>query len=478
MLAVTPTTLRERDERSLVEWHRSGRPEAFEEIVRRYTPALLSAARRRLLDRQAAEDAVQETFARAYRAIDRFDGEYRLGGWLHQILLNVCLDECQRRQRQDRLIDRLETAVDAAGVSTIEPVVEATDDGHEVTEALSQLPAPYREALVMRFVEERPYDEVAAAAGISEQNARARTSRARRMMRHALSGAAAFVGALAGLVRKGERAAVAMTPDALVTSPAVVQLGPTFTHLSSAGNAIAASVGVAASAAIAFVALTPETEKPPPAPVAEEAQDSASVSAPGDPVVASASVAESAPTTEAAPATTDTSAPATSDPATTTTAAAPVPQVQPTPIAPVGNGTTLPPPPPPARAAGSTLEGSDLQVTDAGARSAITGSLVIRTADGDQVASIDGKLLLPEGEAGQAEGEIVLRLADGRTATLKLVGDSDGDGTFSGRYLLEGGDRIGVAPEGDLTGSFHEVDGTGSLTLVLNGGHAADDAAG
>lgn len=475
MLAGTFTPLRDRDERSLVEWHQSGHPEAFEEIVRRYTPGLLGDARRRLADQQGAEDAVQETFARAYTGLDRFEGEYRLGGWLHQILVNVCLDECQRRQRQTRLIDRLETVADTTGLDRAEVEIAVIDGDHgQVSDALCQLPAPYREALVMRFVEDRPYDEVAAAAGITEQNARARTSRARRMMRHALGGAAAFLGVLAGLVRRGERAASALTPEAVEVSPVSTQLAPTVTQLAptfaqlahSGGAALATSVGVAASAAIAFVTLAPHHTEPRPSappPVVADVGDEAPAAANSlDTIFATAPV-DTTPTSVVDPsASTSSSVPEAQSPTTT---AAPAP-VQPTPIATVG---TTPPPAPPARV-GATLSADDLVVTPAGSRRALSGMLVIATSEGQESASIEGKLL-GGSEAGRVEGELVLRLADGRSLTLQLVGQTAADGSMSGRYLLDGADRIGVDPEGAFTGSFSEADGTGALTLALNGGH-------
>ncbi|MGH3026825.1 MAG: RNA polymerase sigma factor, partial [Gaiellaceae bacterium] len=86
---------------ALVRAHRDGDPDAFAEIVRLHYRPLLSIARRQLGGTVDAEDALQETFLRAFLALDRFGGtgEWRLGAWLRTILLRVCADIPERRGR-------------------------------------------------------------------------------------------------------------------------------------------------------------------------------------------------------------------------------------------------------------------------------------------------------------------------------------------------------------------------------------------
>ena len=87
------------DDKELVAAHQAGDTEAFEELVREYRPTLFAHGRRKLFCDDAAEDAVQETLVRAYRALPKFNGEYRLGPWLHRIMANVCIDDVNRRRR-------------------------------------------------------------------------------------------------------------------------------------------------------------------------------------------------------------------------------------------------------------------------------------------------------------------------------------------------------------------------------------------
>ncbi len=198
------------DDRELVAAHRAGDGEAFGELVREHRRALLAHAKRKLHCDASAEDALQETLVRAYRALPKFDGEYRLGPWLHRIMHNVCIDEAQRRKRDGEKTDiyALQPMV-RDNAPSIEDELGLHLDDTELTNALNELSATHREALVLRFVDELNYDEVAEVSGVSEQNARARVSRARQAMKIAMKGVAALPVFLVGLLRRGEKAAAA-----------------------------------------------------------------------------------------------------------------------------------------------------------------------------------------------------------------------------------------------------------------------------
>ena len=170
----------------LVNAHNDGNDQAFGEIVRTHHQGLLGHAVHRLRDVQAAEDAVQETFVRAYRAMARFDGGFHLRAWLHRILTNVCHDEAARRQR-DGLLVELVSAQPPLDDDPADIVVDLVDAGGEVVaQALTELPVSYRQALTLRYVNELSYDEVAAAIGVTEGNARVRVMRGRAALRRVL----------------------------------------------------------------------------------------------------------------------------------------------------------------------------------------------------------------------------------------------------------------------------------------------------
>ena len=207
------------DDRELVAAHRAGEKDAFDELVREHRMSLHNHARRKLNCDAGAEDAVQETFVRAYRALPNFNGQYRLGPWLHRIMSNVCIDEANRRNRDgdktNRLASQPATRTNSPG---IEEQLGLQLDDTRLRSALEDLPASHREALVLRFVDDLDYGQVAEASGVSEQNARARVSRARSAMRAAMKGVAALPALLLGLMKRGEKAAAAATAGSTATA--------------------------------------------------------------------------------------------------------------------------------------------------------------------------------------------------------------------------------------------------------------------
>ena len=248
------------DDRELVAAHQAGDTDAFEELVREHRSSLYGHARRKLLCDATAEDAVQETLVRAYRALPRFNGEYRLGPWLHRIMANVCVDEVNRRRRDGEKKDLLSAQpgehLDAPGAD--EELGLHVDD-EALKSALSEIADPYREALVLRFVDELNYDEVAAVAGVSEQNARARVSRARVAMKSLMKGVAALPVLLIGLLKRGEKAAAAATSTSVPVTAAAgsAATGTAVTAASQATTAVSASLPALTEATVAVAQTAP-----------------------------------------------------------------------------------------------------------------------------------------------------------------------------------------------------------------------------
>ena len=198
------------DDRDLVAAHRAGDSEAFDELVREHRRSLLAHAHKKLRCDAASEDALQETLVRAYKALPRFNGEYRLGPWLHRIMHNVCIDEANRRRRDGEKVD-LYVAQGSWSAETqgVEEELGFEFDDSSLRAALESLSEPYRQALELKFLREYDYSELAEASGVSEQNARARVSRAKAVMRSALKGVASLPLLLVGILKRGEKAAAA-----------------------------------------------------------------------------------------------------------------------------------------------------------------------------------------------------------------------------------------------------------------------------
>jgi RNA polymerase sigma-70 factor (ECF subfamily) len=145
-----------------------------------------------------AEDAVQECFVRALRHFDSYRGP-SMKAWLFAILRNLCFTEFARHRRYVTLADFPESEDAATGLmwqapqSTPETLLERHQQDTAIQRLVGALPAPLREALVLREFDELSYKEIAEVIGIPVGTVMSRLARARTMLRAALKAADAAV---------------------------------------------------------------------------------------------------------------------------------------------------------------------------------------------------------------------------------------------------------------------------------------------
>jgi RNA polymerase sigma factor (sigma-70 family) len=166
------------DER-LVDLTRSGSEPAFEAIVSRYRGALLRYCSA-LLGRERAEDAVQQTFVKAYDAMNRDQRPLALKPWLYRIAHNTA-----HNALRDHALSHEE--LDEAGATAERPELELErrEQLRSVLASVQDLPARQRDALVLRELEGRSYQEIAAALGVGGGAVRQLLNRARTTLRTA-----------------------------------------------------------------------------------------------------------------------------------------------------------------------------------------------------------------------------------------------------------------------------------------------------
>jgi RNA polymerase sigma-70 factor, ECF subfamily len=165
----------------------AGDSEAFGVLVERYHERCARLATHILGSREDAEDAVQETFLRAYRSLGAYEERDRFSAWLVRILVNQCRTAMARRRRQVTVAD-WEWAVAPGDVE--EHPADRAALREELERALAQLPAEQREALLLKYAEELSYDEIAAATGAGTSALKMRVKRACERLREILTGAA------------------------------------------------------------------------------------------------------------------------------------------------------------------------------------------------------------------------------------------------------------------------------------------------
>src|SRR5437879_9634753 len=160
-----------------------GDREAFGLIVRRYESGLLRFATRVLGSRDAAADAVAESFMRAYRHLASCRDPARLRTWLYRIVANRCKSHLARRPIADVPLDDAPPVADPADSHG---ALERAEQLALVERALAQLSPEKREAFVLKHVEGLSYQEMAAVPGERIPTLKMRVHRARDALLRAL----------------------------------------------------------------------------------------------------------------------------------------------------------------------------------------------------------------------------------------------------------------------------------------------------
>jgi RNA polymerase sigma-70 factor (ECF subfamily) len=174
----------------------NGDIKAFEQLMRQQNRTLFRTARAILRDDAEAEDALQEAYLRAYRAIGSFRGEARLSTWLVRIVVNEALARRRKDARRAAVVP-----IRSGGAEEHELEAEAAmrdhDGPHDLAERgeirrllekkIDALPDGFRVVFVLRALEELSVEETAAVLEIPEATVRTRFFRARSQLREALS---------------------------------------------------------------------------------------------------------------------------------------------------------------------------------------------------------------------------------------------------------------------------------------------------
>jgi RNA polymerase sigma-70 factor (ECF subfamily) len=230
------------DDRDLVVAFKAGEPGAYDEMYRRYSARVGGICRRMLANADDAQEAVQETFLKAYLALPQFNGSYKLGAWLSRIASNVCLDALRARTRSATVVT-LHPESDLLGSETSaeEVVVGRTP---ELAENMGDIQPLHARALVMRGVEGLSHREMAGKLSMTPAQVKALLHRARRSFKRTWDEAKGWI--VAPLV--GLRTLSRDVRDASATGSQIAGAA------ASAGPLLAERV--AASAVMMAVALT------------------------------------------------------------------------------------------------------------------------------------------------------------------------------------------------------------------------------
>jgi RNA polymerase sigma-70 factor (ECF subfamily) len=149
-----------------------GNAEALAGLYERYYATMVWVAYSVLLDRPLAEDAAQQAFATAYTKLRSLRQPDRFGPWLAAICRNTAQDMARARRREAALQKR------AAGEARLASGSDGFDEA--VKNAVDNLPAMYREVVVLHYYSDLSYEEIESVLGVSGDKVKGRLARARK----------------------------------------------------------------------------------------------------------------------------------------------------------------------------------------------------------------------------------------------------------------------------------------------------------
>jgi RNA polymerase sigma-70 factor (ECF subfamily) len=186
--------LRAQDDATLARLVAAGSRAAFESLMRRYNRRLYRLARASLRDDAEAQDALQDAYLCAYRAIGQYRGGAALATWLSRIVLNQCLARKRRATRRSNVVPIASWESSTESVADVPDAAERPDDALARTQMRSvlernigQLPQILRVVFMMRSVEELSVEETAECLGVSVETVRSRHFRAKGLLRESLA---------------------------------------------------------------------------------------------------------------------------------------------------------------------------------------------------------------------------------------------------------------------------------------------------
>lgn len=186
---MTPTPV---DDEVLLERARCGDDRALEDLLRLHLPRIHAVCRRMCRDPGDAEDAAQNALVSIARGLGSFDGRSAVSSWIYRVTTNACLDELRRRRRRPVPVDTDRPDRDPSpmgGHRGPDPEAEvlAGEQRQRLREALDQLPAEYRTAVVLRDVADLDYATIAEITDVPVGTVRSRIARGRGRLADALA---------------------------------------------------------------------------------------------------------------------------------------------------------------------------------------------------------------------------------------------------------------------------------------------------
>jgi RNA polymerase sigma-70 factor (ECF subfamily) len=153
---------------------------AFSYLVEAYQRPVYNLCYRMMGNANDAEDAAQETFIRAYKALERYDPSRKFSTWLLSIASNYCIDQHRRRKLPTFSVDALDSPIIPDEGLSVEAQMLQDERQVQVTALLETLPPKDKAAIVMRYWYDYSYEEIAESLSLTVSAVKSRLHRARK----------------------------------------------------------------------------------------------------------------------------------------------------------------------------------------------------------------------------------------------------------------------------------------------------------
>ena len=153
---------------SIVESCLNGNREAYALLVKKYEKSIFNIVCRLIGTTEEARDITQETFIKAYKSLRQVKPELKFSNWLFKIATNLCKDRLKKRKiptvslnEFDYLLDRESSRKNTDSLLDYQKNLIPTDEQEQVQRAISNLPFIYRRVVVLRYIQDLTYQEIA-----------------------------------------------------------------------------------------------------------------------------------------------------------------------------------------------------------------------------------------------------------------------------------------------------------------------------
>lgn len=174
---------------ALVTMTLNGQSAAFEELVRRYERQIYSLALRMMNNQEDANDVAQDIFIKIYHGLSKFDESRKFFSWMYKLALNVCYTQLKKRPPESYTLDNV---IDFAPLipdkdTYPEDYFESKELRELVQQAISELPESFRVPVLLRYMEELSYQQIADVMDLPVSTIETRLYRGKALLQKRLS---------------------------------------------------------------------------------------------------------------------------------------------------------------------------------------------------------------------------------------------------------------------------------------------------